>query len=384
MNHLTYLAALVMCIALPAHGISNRQPTEKDIAAASTERAAMTEVAVAPKPRVSYSAFIAAQKPVAVQKPQHRQHSIAAAIQWRLDESIKPGARKMGDSWAITLRFLQRQPIASKQIPELIAQDFVDHCRDRIAAGRKPCTANHDITAFRSAISDYIESNDLPGEWLMVFKKAKRRLNKEQLIGKSTPRTRLPTLEELHLFREHYAKQNEHPLCFTDMVLVLDGLVLTGRRISELTRIERQHVDVAKKTYWVYDLKNSKGKGHHGEAALIEGAWELFERRLTEIPNEPTARFFPFEAKTCSQRATKAKKHLMAAHPGLFLNLRMHDNRAYCFTELFKKRYTVLQVQKGISLHKTDKVLVASYARIHAVDLHAGPLGMPLEQRMAA
>jgi hypothetical protein len=103
----------------------------------------------------------------------------------------------MGDSWAISLRFLQRQPIAAKLIPELIPQDFVDHCRSRIAAGRKPCTANHDMTAFRSTISDYIESNDLPAEWLMVFKKAKRRLNKEQLIGKSTPRDRLPTLEEL-------------------------------------------------------------------------------------------------------------------------------------------------------------------------------------------
>jgi hypothetical protein len=134
---------------------------------------------------------------IAAQKPQHPQHSIAAAIQWRLDESRKPGARQMGDSWAISLRFLQRQPIAAKLIPDLIPQDFVDHCRSRIAAGRKPCTANHDMTAFRSTISDYIESNDLPAEWLMVFKKAKRRLNKEQLIGKSTPRTRLPTLEEL-------------------------------------------------------------------------------------------------------------------------------------------------------------------------------------------
>jgi integrase len=81
------------------------------------------------------------------------------------------------------------------------------------------------------------------------------------------------------------------------MVLVLDGLVLTGRRISELCRIERQHVNVAKKDVLVYDLKNSKGKGHHGEAALIEGAWELFERRLAEIPNEPTARLFPFKAR---------------------------------------------------------------------------------------
>jgi hypothetical protein len=77
----------------------------------------------------------------------------------------------------------------------------------------------------------------------------------------------------------------------------------------------------------------------------------LFERRLAEIPNEPTARLFPFKARRAVQRFCKAKKRLQVAHPELFKNLRMHDNRAFCFTGLLKKGYTVTQVRKGVSLH---------------------------------
>jgi integrase len=141
-------------------------------------------------------------------------------------------------------------------------------------------------------------------------KKVRRKLQKDQLVGKSEPRSRLPVLEELDLFRGPLREQNKHPRTRTNMVRVLDGLVLLGRRISELCRIERQHINVEKRTYWVYDLKNSKGKGHHGEAPLIEGAWELVESILAEIPNEPTARLFPYNSKTCSQRQTLAKKEL--------------------------------------------------------------------------
>jgi integrase len=161
---------------------------------------------------------------------------------------------------------------------------------------------------------------------------------------------------------------------------VLDGLVLLGRRISELCRIERQHINVEKRTYWVYDLKNSEGKGHHGEAPLIEGAWELVEAILAEIPNEPTARLFPYNSKTCSQRQTLAKKELQKLHPHLFVDLHMHDQRAYCFTELLKKGYTALQV-KRVSLHATTKMIDTVYGRLTAVDVVQGPLGQPMQPR---
>jgi integrase len=312
-----------------------------------------------------------------------RAPTVATACLWRIAESKKPGARKLGESLFCTLRRVTREELGAKALP-LKPQDLIDHCRARIALGRKPATVNQDITALRSTMRDYVESNELPQAWLEVFPNARRRLQKDQLVGTSARRDRMPLVEEIDLLRTHAAKTNEHPLTKTDMVLVIDALILTGRRISELCRIERQHVDVAKRTYWVYDLKNSKGKGYHGEAALIEGAWELFEERLAAIPNDPTARLFPYNSKTCSARYTWAKKELRRDHPTLFDNLRMHDSRAAAFVRLLRKGYTAEQIQKGVSLHRNGKVLNERYLRLKAEQLHEGPMGVAIPERRAA
>jgi integrase len=372
-SSLTYLAATLMCISLPAHSFTTWSPTLPLIAATTSERAAMQLVPGAEKPRITYQQFVASQP----------QHTVTGMCRWRIEEAKKPGARALGESMFYTMRRITREPIGAKALP-LLPQDLIDHCRERIATGVKPATVNQDITALRSTLRDYVESKDLPFEWTLVFGKALRRLQKDQLIGHSTPRDRLPLIEEIALLREYFAKQNEHPLTITDMVAVLDAETILGRRISELCRIERQHVDVAKRTYWIYDLKNSKGKGYHGEAALIEGAWELVAERLAVIPNEPTARLFPFNSKTCSQRYTLAKHDLQRTHPELFDDLRMHDNRAAAFVRLLRKGYTVEQIQKGVSLHRNEKVLKDHYLRIKAAELHAGPLGVPHPESRAA
>lgn len=303
------------------------------------------------------------------------QYTVAEAIQWRLTESYKPGARKLGDSLRYTLIRLQSSSLGAKVLSEMKPQDLIDHCRARIAAGRKPPTVLQDVSSLRSTLRDFVETHELPHEWLLVFEKSKRRLQKEQLVGSSQRRDRLPEDLEIELLLAYFAKQNAHARTVTDMVLVVWAELLTSRRISELCRIERQHVNVEKRTYMVYDLKNSKGKGFHGEAALIEGAWEFFEKRLAEIPNEPTARLFPFNAKTCSQRYTLAKKELQKTYPDLFKNLRMHDNRAEACVRLLEKGYSPLQITKGVSLHLDTSIMETRYARIKAADLHRGPLG---------
>jgi hypothetical protein len=42
-------------------------------------------------------------------------------------------------------------------------------------------------------------------------------------------------------------------------------------------------VDVAKRTCWVYDLKNPKGKGESAEFPLLGRAWEIVAERMREI-----------------------------------------------------------------------------------------------------
>jgi hypothetical protein len=66
--------------------------------------------------------------------------------------------------------------------------------------------------------------------------KVKRRLEKEQLIGKSKARSRRPTPDELERLIALFHKQNEHPRTTTDMVIVTEFSYHSARRISETCR----------------------------------------------------------------------------------------------------------------------------------------------------
>ncbi len=326
------------------------------------------------KPRLTYAQFLDEQK---AKSARHRAGTFAWLIEKFIDERGKPGGRSIGVSHMYTLRRLQEAPIGAKQHDKLKPIDFIDHCKARRAAGVMPQTINQDMTYASGVLKYAFEVWEMPEDGLKAYKRAKPVLNREQLIGKSTPRDRLPTQEELDLLRAHFEKQNARKRNQIDMVKVMEAELKTGRRISEICRIERQHVNVEERTCWVYNLKNSKGKGFHAKFALIEGAWELFERRLAEIPNHPEARLFPWNPKSCGARYTMAKHELQQEHPDLFKNLRMHDNRAKCFVVLMlDKGYSAEQVQKGVSLHRGDgKVLRETYLRITATDLHRGPSG---------
>jgi integrase len=321
------------------------------------------------KPRVKYSECFVVRKTV----NQFEIGTVAWFIQRKMDDSEKPGARRMGKSQFYLLRNVQRAPIGGKKAVELKVADLIEHCRARKSGAErkavKPPTIMQDIVYLRGVIRESVEVDDLPPEALLVFMKAKRRLEKEQLIGKSALRDRLPTPEEIAALMNFFSAQNNRKSTKTPMDLITQATLWTGRRISELCRITRADVDVAKRTCWVRDLKNPKGKGEHAEFALLGRAWDIFEERLRVIPNHPQARLFPYNPKTCSARYTLAKKALGIQ------GLRMHDNRAECFTKLLEKGYSIAQVQKGVSLHKDPKMLIARYTRIKAADLHRGPAG---------
>lgn len=336
------------------------------------------------KPRVSlaeYEALMTNPKLRALgleHLPAIKQHA-AGTVAWLLgrilEERSQPGARPIGTSQGYIMHAIQRRPIGVIQLSELKPVDFLNHCRARIAAGAKPQTVNQDCTYLSGALKYGFEILETPGaeDAHKAYKKAKPQLVREQLIGKSQPRDRLPSDEELDALRAEFARAFKGRKKEIDMLPVVEAELTTGRRISELCRIERKDVNVAERTCWLYNLKNSKGKGFHAEFALIEGAWELFEQRLKVIPDEPTARLYPFNSKSVGAKYTRAKNRLGIK------GLRMHDNRAETFVRLLEKGYSKEQVQKGVSLHKGDgKVLVDVYLRIKAKDLHRGPAAQPM------
>jgi integrase len=295
-------------------------------------------------------------------------------IQRHIEDKEQPGSRRLGASHLYTLRRLQRSAIASKKHDQIRPTDFIEHCKARRASGAKPQTVNHDMTYLSSILKYAFEILDWSEIGFAAYRRAKSQLVKEQLIGTAQARDRLPADEEIVRLRALFEEQNEHPRTKIDMALVMDAELATGRRISELCRIERQHVNVEKRTCKLYNLKNPRGKGHNAEFALIEGAWELFERRLREIPDRPDARLFPFNPKSCGARYTQAKNQLGIE------GLHMHDNRAECFVRLLDKGYSALQVRKGVSLHLNPNTFENVYARIKPEDLHKGPAAPRAEE----
>lgn len=323
------------------------------------------------KPRVSYSEVFAVKR-----TNEFKEGSVAWLIKDFMNDMAQPGGRQLGGSHTVTLRRLQRLPIGGKQHAGLKPMDFIDQCKALLSDPDrpvKPQTVNQYMTALSGVLKYAVDVREMPEDGLKAYNKARKQLVKLQLIGKSERRDRLPTDEELSILRSYFAEMNTRPKNKIDMVLVMDAELVTGRRISELCRIERQHVNVEKRTCMIYDLKNSKGKGFHDEFALIEGAWELFEQRLAVIDENPRARLLPFNSHSVSAKYTAAKKVLKKRHPGMFENLRMHDNRAECFVTLLEKGYSALQVRKGVSLHRNPNTFENVYARIKAVDLHNGP-----------
>jgi integrase len=157
------------------------------------------------------------------------------------------------------------------------------------------------------------------------------------------------------------------------MVTVTEFSYHSARRISETCRLRYGDVDTAKKTCWVYDLKNPKGKGENAEFPLLSRAWELVEQRMkfieaevSDLEERKKVRLFPYHAKTCSQRYTLAKKALGIK------GLRLHDNRREAISRLFEQGFGVPEVAK-VSLHKNPTLLLGTYTALRPEDLHRGP-----------
>jgi integrase len=371
------LATLVMGIALPAHSFTNWARTLPLTAAPSYGGSMQTAVV---KPRVIYAEFKATQQP--------QQVTVAAIIN-RYIEEMDGGIRPLGESNRITLRRIQRHWLGAKVAATLDKRDIIDYCRER----RKdvcPATINGDLTSLTSALkyagSAWDECENVSDD---AITDAKPFLKKHDLLGKSTPRTRRPTADEKLALETRFAAQNLHPRTTTDMVRVSKWQHASSRRIGESCALLWRDWMPDEQTILVRKMKDPKNRAkqkvvalpHDAQALLYAWAYELDAKPL--LRNEEP-RILPFNSKTCSQRYTLAKKDLQRTHPTLFDDLRMHDNRAAAFVRLLRKGYTVEQIQKGVSLHRNDKVLKEHYLRIKAAELHAGPLGMPLPERLSA
>ncbi len=284
----------------------------------------------------------------------------------------KPGLKPIGKSQFYTLGLLKDSRfIGPKLATELKKTDVIDHCKER---RKKVCgaTVQQDII-FLSGVLKYAPSawEDCEEVSDAAVAAAKPMLIKYGLIGKSTPRKRVPTDEELAALLNYYAtprksgKQRTLP-----MPDIIAFALVSTRRISEICRIRRSDIDWERKAdndtptpmYKVRDLKHpTKKKGNDKWFPLFPELAEIINRQ----PIHPTDdRVFPHNAKSASASYTIAKRRLGIQ------GLRFHDCRRAAIThwlKVFKNPHKV----KQISGHETTVILERVYDASDPALLHA-------------
>jgi integrase len=284
----------------------------------------------------------------------------------------QPGARMLTESHRCILKALQNDPIGAKPASGLKPLDLVEHCRarkagqlmrDRGPVAVKPQTVRQDMTNLQATIQFFVDLDELPPSAMDVFRKARKLLQKEQLIAKAPARERRPAPEELEALLSYFDAHCELPM----RTLVVFGLIV-GRRIGEVCRLRWEDLNEQKKTCLVRDLKNPAGKGFHAAFPLIGESWAI-------VQSQPRVCDYIFSFKGKQIKSTSVSKAYTEGKKFLGIkDLRLHDNRAEAFSRLFEKNWSVPQVQL-VSLHKGDaKMLLSVYARLNPESAHELPL----------
>lgn len=301
-----------------------------------------------------------------------------SAVDWMIQRYLEEVAgndqmKQIGASQMYIYRRLQRvSPVREKQAAKLTKADIIALARwlrqQKVKSTNRyvsPATVSQYLSCL-GVVLDYAGS----GVWddcvelsSIPIKAARKFLVKHNLVGKSQPRNRRPTDEEIHALLDLFAKQKQLKRTRIDMAQVMAFALASTRRLGEICRITHGDVDWEKSTYWVRDLKHpTKKEGNHKEFPLFPELAEIIKRqpRTTLDPNE---RIFPYNSKSCSQRYADAKRRL-----GI-VGLRFHDNRREAITR-WLATLPPHEVRQ-ISGHETTVILERVYARPRAEDLGA-------------
>lgn len=341
---------------------------------AAVEHITRGEPAVpAPKPRLTYAQFTAMQAAPAANDagPERPGLTVAAAIHRFIAEMDQPGMKALGMTHAYALRAIARRSIGEKVAASLRRADFIAYCQER-RQGVKPSTANQDITyiggVLKYASAAWPECENL-AEAVAQLEAAKPFLVKHQLVGKTVPRKRVPTDEEIAQLLNYYAEHPGRKLRMPDVIAF--GLASTRRR-GEVCRmrwgdIDWHHVDEQGNPapmYMIRDVKHPTRKdGNHKTFPLFPELIEIIKRQPRKDPNDQSERVFPFVPESVTQSYIAAKKAC-----GI-VNLRLHDNRREAITRwlaILKNPHKV----KLISGHETTHILERVYDATRPDTLH--------------
>lgn len=287
-----------------------------------------------------------------------RDGTVAWVIQRYIDEMdgadggkpIKP----LGESHRCTLRVLQRMPIGRKQAASLTRTDIIDMCKDLIKE-RLPSTVNQYVTFLRGVLAYAVDWDGCENVSDACIKAARKKLQKYNLIGKSVPRKRRPSDEEVAMLLTGAAEYAKHPRSvmkqFPDMIAFA---LASSRRRGEIVRIPHKDVDYEKKIYWVRDLKHPTRKKGNDKSFILWPELEEIIKRQPRASDDPNDLIFPVLGKTLGKAYVELKKRLGIK------GLRFHDNRRDCISRWLLKMPPE-DVRLAVSGHDNSKILETNY-----------------------
>jgi integrase len=263
--------------------------------------------------------------------------TLAELIRWYIDtfESISRWQR----SKQTHLEFLERHPLAKTVAHTLTTADLIRHVQSRRAQGAGPATVINDLIWIGVVLRAAKSVRELPVRPEIV-KQAQTACSELRLIGKPRKRTRRPSADELARLREHFRARDRRAQI--PMLAVMEFAMASGRRESEICRLEWRDNELATRTGLVRDAKHPTGKdGNHRRFKYTPEAWAL-----AGAQPKTCEYIFPYAPKSVGAAFTRACRLLGIQ------DLRFHDLRHEATSRLFERGYQIHEVAQ-FTLHES-------------------------------
>jgi integrase len=162
------------------------------------------------------------------------------------------------------------------------------------------------------------------------------------LTAQSKRRDRRPTLDEMNRIVEYLRRRNLWHKGAMPMEYVTLFAIFSTRRLGEIARLERDHVDARRGKILVYDMKDPKKK--LGNNVWVDVSAEAI-RVLQAVPTTG-ARFFPYTVSAMSDAFKEARVECGVEE------LTFHDLRHEGVSRLFEMGHSIPEVS-AMSGHKS-------------------------------
>ena len=298
--------------------------------------------------------------------------SVAWVIQRFKEKMGRSRTKALGDSHRCTLGVIQRMPIGKRPASKYTKHDVQEMAEELIARDLSPATVNQYVNyltgALKYAKSAFRDCDDID---LVPIEDAKPFLKKNGLLGKSRPRDRRPSPDEIKQVEAYCKEHDADPRCDIQKGQIFEFQIWSCRRLGETCRIKCIDVNREKRTVVVRDMKDPKHKkGNDVEVPLLGRAWEIVVERMKDWDgHNPNTRLFPYNVHSVSAAFHIAYKRLEIK------GLRTHDLRREGASRLFEAGFSVQEVML-VTGHKTPQMLLRVYTKLKPEDLHKGPAAM--------